>query len=136
MTPDLDLLEALAKAATPGPWYFGHDDDDNAMSRYTVLAKPQEGRSVPDDAAIAATLLQARPFLGRWRDNGFGEPDGLWEENAAYIAAANPEAVLALIADARRYRHHVARCARCGGEGPEVMECCDRCLVAVDGEGV
>lgn len=69
---DLDELEKLAKAATPGPWHF-HQDDGTALDISEVcIPRPEE-----DVDLSIASLLEDR--------------DG------AFIAAANPQAVLELI---------------------------------------
>jgi hypothetical protein len=74
---DLDKLEALARAATPGPWRASDAYADNgAFSGIDINA---------DDGTV---LLS--------EDSGPGQRD------AQFIAAANPAAVLDLIALARR----------------------------------
>lgn len=75
--PDLDRLEALARAATPGPW--------KKDSSYTIGPVSDE-----DDQSYGFVI----PLADVYGDNR--TPD------AAFIAAANPAAVLALIALARR----------------------------------
>lgn len=74
---DLDRLEALARAATPGPW--------KKDSSYTIGPVSDE-----DDQSYGFVI----PLADVYGDNR--TPD------AAFIAAANPAAVLALIALARR----------------------------------
>jgi hypothetical protein len=73
---DIDALEALAKAATPGPWegsaYGGVHPTGRGGSIVTALTKS-------------------------------GMYDG-WAGNAPYIAAANPTAILALVAEVRALR--------------------------------
>lgn len=76
--PDLDHLEALARAATPGPWAYQEDSD-----AYTHIVRP-----VASPGWIIASATQT------------SKPEG--EANGRWIAAANPAAVLALIALARR----------------------------------
>lgn len=89
MTNDIDLdgLEKLAKAATPGPWTW-----DELM---TPFYNDPEGRSCGGEATGVAEIVQD----GR-DDAVVIERAGLCD--AAYIAAANPATVLALIALARR----------------------------------
>lgn len=87
MLPDieLDVLEALAKEATPGPWVseeaFGGKHD-----KWAFIVK-REGTEVSFDFGIAEMVGEERH-----------------EENAAYIAAVNPVVILSLIAEARRHR--------------------------------
>ncbi|MDN4038683.1 hypothetical protein [Massilia sp. YIM B02443] len=76
--PDLDHLEALARAATPGPWAYQEDSD-----AYTHIVRP-----VASPGWIIASATQT------------SKPEG--EANGRWIAAANPAAVLALIALALR----------------------------------
>ena len=75
--PDLDRLEALARAATPGPW--------KKDSSYTIGPVSDE-----DDQSYGFVI----PLADVYGDNR--TPD------AAFIAAANPAAVLALISLARK----------------------------------
>ena len=69
---DLDELERLAKAATPGPWTVvrGH--------------KTKKARSVNPILRFDSLMQTERP-----------------EENAAYIAACSPDTVLRLVRAAR-----------------------------------
>jgi hypothetical protein len=68
---DLDKLERLARAATPGPWRQREQRDDGS-----TLASYEQGC--------------------------FVESPNMAGEDAAYIAAANPSVVLALIERLRR----------------------------------
>ena len=82
-TPDLAELRRLAEAATPGPWHAA------------------TGAALQTDAGVDATHV----WYCRWRDERFlsiskvldNELDQTTPEDAAYIAAANPAAVLALL---------------------------------------
>lgn len=97
MTPstelDLDALEALARAATPGEWkaWPGNGDFDLAArfeSESKVLVVS------PDDC-------QEHP-IADCSCNHSCRMDDEQQANAAFIAAANPNTVLALIELARR----------------------------------
>ncbi|AWL04263.1 hypothetical protein ACFOHT_10050 [Massilia oculi] len=77
---DLDRLEALARAATPGPWSWW---TSNSILRLSA------------DDGIDGGVLHAYSHRG-YADICCGESD------RAFIAAANPAAVLALIELARR----------------------------------
>jgi hypothetical protein len=74
--PDLDALEKLADEATPGPWEWVFDDLKSSITSGYVIS-----------------------------DFGY---DGMWinpkESNAAFIAAANPATIKALIAELREAR--------------------------------
>lgn len=78
---DLDALQALAEAATPGPWReCGHD---------------RGGCSCAQVWSTAVDFPVATAFKN---DEEMGHaPIGQPEANAAYIAAANPAVILALI---------------------------------------
>ena len=71
---ELSILESLAKAATPGPW--------EVDSLYNIRS---------EDKVI---VLVSKTYMSR-------EPTN---ENAAYIAAANPAVILKLIAELRQAR--------------------------------
>lgn len=72
-TIDLDELERLAKAATPGPWIF-------VNVGYTFSQSAQYS-------------IEPSPGVSVWEHN---------RKDADYIAAANPATVLALIARVRK----------------------------------
>lgn len=80
---DLEKLEQLAKAATPGPWAWKHF---GRMTEPPVLIANHGRRPV-----IIAD--------GNTRDisNGILKPMFPGQPNSDYIAAANPETMLALI---------------------------------------
>lgn len=84
--PGLDALERLARSATPGPWRWGRGPSE------VLLA---DGILAADGSAVFANC-------GR----GAGDPS---DEDAAFIAAAHPAAVLALVAELRAARAEAAR---------------------------
>ena len=73
---DIDNLEALARAATPGPWAF---------SPMTETEDPEIGAA---NGSRVAVLVAA----------------DITKANSAYVAAANPAAVLDLIKEMKSYR--------------------------------
>jgi len=83
---ELNALESAAKAATPGPWHKG----DSMLSGGVWVLGP-----ATDTKSICIT--------------GYARGESSNENNAAYIAAANPAAILELIAELRelksRYPH-------------------------------
>ena len=89
---ELDALEAAAKAATPGPWKDSFDDvlayKDNLLCEYRTLRI----KSIDIDI------------------------DG--ENNAAYIAAANPTAILELIAELRETKRKMKLYKQWADEDP------------------
>ena len=80
-TPDLAALEALAEAATPGPWtsYRPHP----AYRSYMVERVAPEGHLAGDGAVVCCEDVKA-------------------SENAEFIAAADPGTVLWLIREVER----------------------------------
>lgn len=79
MTPDLKELERLARAATPGPWTYDGDT-------WELSAPSREGK-----VEIASI------------ETGWKEPmESEQQANIAYILAANPAAILSLIAELTR----------------------------------
>lgn len=78
-------IAARAEAATPGPWYAHHTDDEYSMNVYSVSLNKWE----PDTDAgngggiIAATLLQSEIKVGH--------DDGKWENNADFMAHARAD---------------------------------------------
>ncbi len=94
---DLDSLEALSKAATPGEWRAGAVDTDCVFGDVNnpELMAPHFGR----------VLLKTNHHFPTF------------EADARFIAAANPSAVLALITELRELRamrvavHDLAECA-------------------------
>lgn len=94
---DLDELRKLAEAATPGPWHF-HQDDGTALDISEVcIPRPEE-----DVDLSIASLLEDR--------------DG------AFIAAANPATVLALLDRVERAEAATERIREAVSGHPE----CDR----------
>lgn len=83
---DLDKLEALARAATPGPWVHRHDPGNPAGVQHGVKLMGEFGPWVAD-------------FLDNADRSKVGGVAG--DRNAQFVAAANPAAILELIAQAR-----------------------------------
>lgn len=102
---DLDKLEALAKAATPGPWTLCHhlksvEHDKGCTCGYRGLIYG------PDDV-VPMAICQPGHDAEPEGQEGLG-PQRYEREteiaNAGWIAAANPKTILALIADVRALR--------------------------------
>jgi hypothetical protein len=80
---ELRGLLALAKKATPRPWYVRHLDDTHAMCLTAISTAPDtEGRWPEFDSAqiVAATLIQEPRYVDI--------ADAKWDENAEFIVAA------------------------------------------------
>lgn len=85
LTPEqLDQLEAIAKAATPGPWRV---EVGNFNKRGTILTSAPEGESwtSPNHTPIACSHLFSERHAEDW----------------THIAATSPDVVLALVAAAK-----------------------------------
>src|SRR5581483_2475098 len=101
---ELDGIEELASAATPGPWFVRGMDDDQAMSLVAVSTGPDTGKgegwpAFEPGEVVAATLVQHPRYV----DIG----DAKWDENAAFIAMAR-EAIPRLVSEVRRLRSLLA----------------------------
>lgn len=84
----IDELEMLACKASPGPWWIdSHGHTMRSMDSYEVVFHHKD--------AGKAVRHEETGNLSHWRND--------WD--ASFIATANPETILALIADARRYRY-------------------------------
>ncbi len=91
---DFDRLEALAKAATPGPYYYGRGNG-------SVGGKPEDG-SMWGYAPVwtnARTAEERNPVVGKVGNHV--AQFKLHSDDAVYFAALDPATVLALIAAAR-----------------------------------
>ncbi|SEJ52938.1 hypothetical protein SAMN04244572_04353 [Azotobacter beijerinckii] len=92
---DIELLKRLAEAATPGPWAYEAHGDTGEYGVGFLLDEddqPVEGRQEPGE------MLVAEPVA----------PEVSGATNAAFIAAANPSAILALITEVERLREVLA----------------------------
>jgi hypothetical protein len=111
MTDDWEALEAAAKLATPGPWGLRWE------GQTLILESEADGQPEWD----TPELVNSWTYAGRDRENyDTSDPD--------FIAAANPTAVLALIAEVKQLRAEMANwrkpyevqvpagaaCTRCG----------------------
>lgn len=91
MTPtELASLEALAKAATPGKW----------RSQGVSLTRDADYGCAFVVAEYGGLVAAALPYPTELDDDNFPRV----EANAAYIAAANPAALLSLIEENKRMR--------------------------------
>ncbi len=83
---ELEALAALEWAASAGPWYVRHLDDDMRMGAIAVSTHPDSGASEdmrsgtwPSSQVVAACLIQSPPYVVPGDDRQ--------EENARRIAA-------------------------------------------------
>jgi hypothetical protein len=90
-TMDIDKLEQLAKAATPGEWHSGHKDI--VPTANILYIAPEVGEF--------SVFVFDKPGL---RSNNRHEQFMVEDADAAYIAAANPQTVLALLSELRALR--------------------------------
>lgn len=97
---ELAEISELAESATPGPWYVRVLDDDSAMNLVAVSVAADDGdvRRFPEfdhREMVAATLVQHPRYVD--------SADGLWDENARFIAASR-QLVPRMVAEIRRLR--------------------------------
>jgi hypothetical protein len=100
---DLDDLEAKARAATPGPW-------DN----HSINGEPIESVWLADGSVVATWAIKEPRFE-------FHAPQA--RADAAFIAAANPAAVLELVQRLRAAEAIVRDLAACDPRDPEFWKC-------------
>ncbi|MFC8536675.1 hypothetical protein ACFUJY_22415 [Streptomyces sp. NPDC057249] len=106
---ELDELDELAQAATPGPWFVRGLDDEYAMNLVAVSTTPDTGLgehwpNFDHREIVAATLVQQPRYVDA--------ADERWDENAQFIATAR-EAVPRLVAELRNLRRQL----KAGGPG-------------------
>ncbi|MFJ7105803.1 hypothetical protein [Streptomyces albogriseolus] len=97
---DLDEIAEICAAATPGPWFVRHLDDQNAMNLVAISTVEDTGRGERWPAfdhrdLVAATLVQHPRYVDC--------EDGRWDENAAFIAMAR-EVIPRLVQEVKRLR--------------------------------
>ncbi len=82
-------LKAAAMAATPGPWIL----DDDSWSE-------GDNANVSTEERYDGRIVSIAQIEGGGSESGFDEPFSTEQQaNARYITAANPAAVLALLAE-------------------------------------
>ncbi|WP_078621036.1 hypothetical protein [Streptomyces sp. NRRL WC-3626] len=101
---DLDQIEELCAAATPGPWFVRNLDDQSAMNLIAVSTVMDTGRgerwpAFDHQDLVAATLVQHPRYVDC--------ADGRWDENAAFIAMAR-EAIPRLVQEVKHLRRIIA----------------------------
>lgn len=101
MKPEqLDEIERVAKAATPGPWQWINPENDRPRQSGEWRSSL---RTVEEFPTISVGSL---PKFIVEADEIYGEN---MDANAAFIAAANPTTVLSLIAEVKRLREDAER---------------------------
>lgn len=103
---EIDRLEQQAKEATPGPWSTEHNDDAVDYVVRQTVAIP-DWIVAPDDGICSDPGLQAAQQR---------------RVNNRFIAAANPDTVLRLLAMLREAQHSLAECYRLSGADPDGNE--------------
>jgi hypothetical protein len=84
-TPDIKLLKELAEKATPGPWRVIIDDDGKPLSGRPSVQAPDE---------LDCAIVGWDGFIKEhWRS---ARGDKEIHANASFIAAANPQTIIAL----------------------------------------
>lgn len=102
---DLDELEKLAKVATPGPWEYDWTDQEGDYARQFVVTTSDIGAGYELFDTINRGYRVSE--IEDDRCEGPNGPQGtIWDEaarnDAAFIAAANPQNILALIERVRK----------------------------------
>ncbi|MFQ6197407.1 hypothetical protein [Streptomyces sp. NPDC000405] len=97
---ELEEIEEICSAATPGPWFVRTLDDDQAMNLIAVSTTPDTGHAerwpgFDHREIVAATLVQHPRYVD--------SQDERWDENAAFITMAR-ENIPRLVAEIRRLR--------------------------------
>jgi hypothetical protein len=97
---ELEEIELRCEAATPGPWFVRHLDDDYAMNLTAVSTTPDTGQgerwpNFDSTTIVAATLVQQPRYVDL--------ADGRWDENARFIAHARTD-IPRLVAEIKRLR--------------------------------
>jgi len=101
---DLVKLEALAKAATPGPWMSLRDGNQYIETSYLPTAKGVGASRIPE---IARPWNPHAYVRFGFRPTEF-ETARFKDADADFIAAMNPAVALALIAEVRAHREREA----------------------------
>lgn len=112
MKLDLDALQALAKAATAGPWeydteknegdYGAGPDCSSGFDSYVI--HDGKGQTLFDSLNSNAAVVQED-----YDEDHFRAWDEVAERNAKFIAAASPQTVLALIDRLRKAEAEASR---------------------------
>ncbi|HCA6585628.1 TPA: ead/Ea22-like family protein [Pseudomonas aeruginosa] len=91
---DTNKLKELAERATPGPWSAAWEEgDDTAWSNLFPVIQAGNGEVVIGNEGFYTDLEQDKA-------------------NATFCAAANPQAILGLIAEVERLEEELSQCAR------------------------
>ncbi|HFF9481668.1 ead/Ea22-like family protein [Serratia marcescens] len=118
MDNKLSELKAAAMAATPGPWISGDDswsDGDNA--------------NISTEERYDSGIINIAQVDGGGSESGFDEPFSTEQQaNAAFIAAANPAVVLALLAELEAKDKRIAELSRLLAHNIERAEAAEKRL--------
>lgn len=110
---DLDALEQVAQAATPGPW---------SVDRNTPFS----------DELVGVFCEAQKRYVVEFEDQSWADTeDEVREQDAAYIAAADPTTILNLLAELRGHREAELRVRDLCTSGRIVTPL--RVLAALDG---
>lgn len=99
MTLDLSKLEALAKAATGGPWYANRSDECSVpLCPLCEYDSDNPDREHHQENRWSVSRVKDAPG---WTTDCALPGYGICQHDAEYIAAADPTTVLALVARLR-----------------------------------
>jgi hypothetical protein len=98
MRYDLDSLEALATAATPGPWHWVNPTTDapRGLGEWRSSLRTVEKFPTQSVGPLPKFIVEADEIC-----------DWNMDANASFIAAANPETILTLTAELRKLRAEI-----------------------------
>ena len=103
LSDDERELRRLAEAATPGPWETGPQESEDGRGKYWAYAVfGPDGKTLADTQNSDAAEIQQEVD-----EDGTHAWDEVGRCNAAYIAAANPARVLALLDEIERMRESI-----------------------------
>ncbi|MFF2193438.1 hypothetical protein [Streptomyces sp. NPDC058157] len=102
---ELRRIEERADSATPGPWFVRQLDDREFMTLVAVSTVP-DVESVDSHPGFQSGQNVALALV---QDPQYADvPDGLWDENANFIAHARQD-IPRLVAEVRRLRELLDR---------------------------
>lgn len=107
---ELDKIEALASAATPGPWACSENVHElfgmPPIDWWLVYARDKDMQSIRTLCRMSEYLIsdeEEDAARKAWRNGGTKDP-GQSGNNARFIAAANPATIQEMVADLKKAR--------------------------------
>lgn len=106
---DIDEIKAAAKECAPGPWHLHTSPAQQYTETLTGCSHYEE-----EYWAVVSDVLSQAPDRGYYEkgvlaDNGQYYPQRVMKEDARWMVATNPKAILALVADYERIYHSLRK---------------------------